>query len=154
MRQMNITGEIGKAAHGYIIRGKRRQMIWTILNPDPNILDAFVKSEKTVPIEIRIVSGDNVNIEKIDGKAYSIEKGDKAAQPSSAQIAQTSTVKKMNLTGEIVKAQQGYIIQAKRGNVPTEIYTILNPEPKILDELVKSEKTVQIEVPDCFRGQR
>jgi hypothetical protein len=33
-------------------------------------LDAFVKSEKTVPIEVRIVSGDNVNIEKIDGKAY------------------------------------------------------------------------------------
>ena len=42
--------------------------IFTILNPDPNILDEFVKSEKTVPIEVRIVSGDNVNIEKIDGK--------------------------------------------------------------------------------------
>ena len=70
VRQMSITGEIGKAAHGYIIRGKQPQMIWTILNPDPNILDAFVKSEKTVPIEVRIVSGDNVNIEKIDGKKY------------------------------------------------------------------------------------
>ena len=146
VRQMNITGEIGKATHGYIIRGKQPQMIWTVLNPDPKILDAFVKSEKTVPIEIRIVSGDNVNIEKIDGKAYGVEKADKAAQPSTAQIAQTRTVKKMNLTGEIVKAQQGYIIQAKRGNVPTEIYTILNPEPNILDALVKSEKTVQIEV--------
>jgi FKBP-type peptidyl-prolyl cis-trans isomerase FklB len=70
VRQMSITGEIGKAAHGYIIRGKQPQMIWTILNPDPKILDAFVKSEKTVPMEVRIVSGDNVNIEKIDGKAY------------------------------------------------------------------------------------
>ena len=70
VRQMNITGEIGKAANEYIIRGKQPQMIWTILNPDPNILDAFVKSEKTVPMEVRIVSGDNVNIEKIDGKAY------------------------------------------------------------------------------------
>jgi FKBP-type peptidyl-prolyl cis-trans isomerase FklB len=70
VRQMNITGEIGKAQHGYIIRGKQPQMIWTILNPDPNILDAFVKSEKTVPMEIRIVSGDNVDIEKIDGKEY------------------------------------------------------------------------------------
>jgi len=58
---MNITGEIAKAAHGYIIRSKQPQMIWTVLNPDPNILDAFVKSEKIVPIEIRIVSGDNVN---------------------------------------------------------------------------------------------
>jgi hypothetical protein len=45
-------------------------MIWTILNPKPDILDAFVKSEKTVPMEVRIVSGDNVNIEKIDGKTY------------------------------------------------------------------------------------
>ena len=70
VRQMNITGEIGKAAHGYIIRGKQPQMIWTILNPDPKILDEYVKSEKTVPMEVRIVSGDNVNIEKIDGKAY------------------------------------------------------------------------------------
>jgi hypothetical protein len=45
-------------------------MIWTILNPDPKILDAFVKSEKTVPMEVRIVSGDNVNIAKIDGRKY------------------------------------------------------------------------------------
>jgi FKBP-type peptidyl-prolyl cis-trans isomerase FklB len=70
VRQMNVTGEIGKSQHGYIIRGKQPQMIWTILNPEPKILDALVKSEKIVPIEIRIVSGDNVNIEKIDGKAY------------------------------------------------------------------------------------
>jgi len=70
VRKMNITGEIAKAKHGYIIRGKQPSMIWTILNPDPNILDAIVKSEKTVPIEVRIVSGDNVNIEKIDGKKY------------------------------------------------------------------------------------
>jgi hypothetical protein len=33
-------------------------------------LDKFVKSEKTIPIEVRIVSGDNVNIVKIDGKEY------------------------------------------------------------------------------------
>jgi hypothetical protein len=70
VRQMNITGEIGKATNGYIIRGKQPQMIWTILNPDPKILDAFVKSEKTVPMEVRIVSGDNVNIVKIDGRKY------------------------------------------------------------------------------------
>ena len=70
VRKMNITGQIAKAAHGYIIRGQEPQMIWTILNPDPKILDGFVKSEKIVPIEVRIVSGDNVDIEKIDGRAY------------------------------------------------------------------------------------
>ncbi len=75
-----------------------------------------------------------------------VEKGDKAAQPSSPRIAQTRTVRKMNLMGEIVKARHGYIIQAKRGDVPTEMYTILNPNPKVLDEFVKNQKTVPIEV--------
>ncbi|MBN2034206.1 MAG: FKBP-type peptidyl-prolyl cis-trans isomerase [Deltaproteobacteria bacterium] len=73
VRKMNITGEIGKAEHGYIIRSKKGNVlseIYTILNPDPEVLDEFVKSEKTVPIEVRIISGDNVNIEKIDGKEY------------------------------------------------------------------------------------
>ena len=70
VRRMNITGEIGKVRNGYNIRGKKPSMIWTILNPNPKILDKFVKSEKTIPIEVRIVSGDNVNIVKIDGKEY------------------------------------------------------------------------------------
>ena len=70
VRKMNITGEIAKAQHGYIIRGKVPAEIFTILNPEPSILDEFVKSEKIVPIEVRIVSGDNVEIEKIDGKKY------------------------------------------------------------------------------------
>ena len=69
-REMNITGEIDKVQHGYIIRGKVPAMIWTILNPNPSILDEFVKNGKTVPIGVQIVSGDNVNIEKIDGKEY------------------------------------------------------------------------------------
>jgi FKBP-type peptidyl-prolyl cis-trans isomerase FklB len=146
VRKMNITGEIGKAEHGYIIRGKQPQMIWTILNPDPNILDGFVQSEKTVPMEVRIVSGDNVDIVKIDGKAYSVQKGDKTAQQSGVQTSQKSTVRKMSLTGEIGKMQNGYIIRSKKGNVLSEIYTILNPDPKVLDEFVKSEKTVPIEV--------
>ena len=70
VRKINITGEIAKAAHGYIIRGKVPAEVFTILNPEPKVLDAFVKSEKTVSMEVRIVSGDNVEIEKIDGKKY------------------------------------------------------------------------------------
>ena len=64
---------MGKSEHGYIIRSKKGGVlseIYTILNPDPKILDGFVKSGKNVPIEVRIVSGDNVNIEKINGKVY------------------------------------------------------------------------------------
>jgi hypothetical protein len=70
VRKMSVTGEIAKSAHGYIIRGKVPSMIFTILNPAPTILDEFVKSEKIVPIVVRIVSGDNVDIEKLDGKEY------------------------------------------------------------------------------------
>jgi FKBP-type peptidyl-prolyl cis-trans isomerase FklB len=73
IKRMSTTGEIGKAEHGYIIRTRKGNVpteILTILNPDPKILDEFVKSEKTVPIEVRIVSGDNVDIEKINGKEY------------------------------------------------------------------------------------
>lgn len=70
VRNMDITGEIAKLDQGYIIRGKKPAEIFTILNPEPGILDAYVKSGKTVRITVRIVSGDNVNIEKIDGKAY------------------------------------------------------------------------------------
>ena len=136
-RKMSITGEIGKSEHGYIIRSKIGGVlseIYTVLNPDPKILDTFVKSEKDVPIEVRIVSGDNVNIEKINGKDY---------VPGTPQA---SAVNKMSITGEIAKAEHGYIIRSKKGGVLSEIYTILNPDPKVLDGFVKSEKDVPIEI--------
>ena len=69
-RKMAITGEIAEGRNNYIIRGKVPAMIFTVLNPDPKILDEFVKTEKIVKIEVRIVSGDNVAIEMLDGKAY------------------------------------------------------------------------------------
>jgi hypothetical protein len=71
VRQMSITGEIGKLDYGYVIRGKTpSSTIFTILNPDPVILDPYADSEKIVSIEIRIVSGDNIEIVRIDGKHY------------------------------------------------------------------------------------
>jgi len=70
VRHMAITGEIAQAPHGYIIRGRVPAEIFTILNPEPKVLDALVKSEKIVSMEVRIVSGDNVEIETIDGKNY------------------------------------------------------------------------------------
>ena len=70
VREMAVTGEIAEGYNGYIIRGKKPSMILTILNPEPKILDEFVKSEKIVDIEVRIVSGDNVDIKTIDGKEY------------------------------------------------------------------------------------
>jgi len=146
VRKMSVTGEIAKAAHGYVIRSRRGDVlgeIYTILNPDPKVLDAFVKSEKTVPIEVRIVSGDNVEIERIDGREYGAEKGEQARQEQSPTVAQQQPVRKMSITGEIAKAAHGYVI---RGRQPQMIWTVLNPDPNVLDAFVKSEKTVPIEI--------
>ncbi len=70
VRKMSVTGAIGKGENSYVIRGKVPSMIFTILNPDPAVLDEFAATEKEVKIEVRIVSGDNVTIEMLDGKEY------------------------------------------------------------------------------------
>ena len=72
VREMSINGEIAEGYNdGYIIRGKVPSMILTILNPDPKILDEYIKTGKIVDIEVRIVSGDNIEIMTIEGKEYS-----------------------------------------------------------------------------------
>ena len=74
---MSITGKIAKAEQGYIIQGQKPPELFTILNPNPQILDSLVKSGKSVTIEAVSVMGDNVNIQKIDGKAYQEAKAGK-----------------------------------------------------------------------------
>lgn len=68
------------------------------------------------------------------------------AQASSLQAKQptTTNVKTLKLTikGKIAKTDQGFIIQ---GEKPPELFTILNPNPKFLDKLAKSGKTINIE---------
>jgi len=68
--KMTITGKIAKAEQAYIIQGQKPPELFTILNANPKVLDKLVKSGKTVTIETVSVVGDNVNIQKIDGKAY------------------------------------------------------------------------------------
>ena len=70
VREMAVTGEIAKGRNNYIIRGKVPSMVFTILNPEPKILDEYIKTGKIVDIDVRIVSGDNINIKTIDGKEY------------------------------------------------------------------------------------
>ena len=72
---LTITGKIVKGAQGYIIQGKKPPELFTILNPNPSVLDGLVKSGETVTIEAVSVMGDNVNIQKIDGKPYKEAKG-------------------------------------------------------------------------------
>jgi hypothetical protein len=68
--KLTITGKIAKTEQGYIIQGQTPPELFTILNPNPKVLDRLVKSGKTVTIEVVSVMGDNINIEKIDGKPY------------------------------------------------------------------------------------
>jgi len=70
VQNMSITGEIAQSTNGYIIRGQAPAEIFTILNPDPKVLDELVTSAKVVQIEVRVVYGDNVEIQSIDGKKY------------------------------------------------------------------------------------
>ncbi len=75
-----------------------------------------------------------------------VEKSEQADQSSGAQTAQTSPVKKTTFTGVIAKSRNGYVIRSRRGDAPGEIYTIRNPDPKVLDGLANSEKIVTLEV--------
>jgi len=71
VKEMTVTGEVAEGYNSYIIRGKTPStMVWTILNPEPKILNEYIKSGKIVEIDLHIVSGDNINIKKIDGKEY------------------------------------------------------------------------------------
>jgi hypothetical protein len=136
VRTMGITGQIAKADHGYIIRGRKPAEIFTILNPDAGILDGLVSSGKEVVIQVRVVSVDNVNIEAIDGEPYSLEGRDQKA-------AADLTVREMTLQGEIVKVPTGYVV---RGTDKSVIFTVLNPEPAVLDKLAEGRKTVEVKV--------
>lgn len=69
-RTMTITGQIAKSRHLYIIRSKAASEIFTIRNPNPEILDNFVESEKIVSVEASVISGDNIAIQKIDDEEY------------------------------------------------------------------------------------
>ena len=75
---LTITGKIVKDSQNYIIQGQKPPELFTILNPNPSVLDSLVKSGKTVTIEALSVMGDNVNIQKVDGKPYKEAKAAKA----------------------------------------------------------------------------
>jgi len=70
VKSMVIVGEIDQMNQGYIIRGEKPAEIFTILNPQPEVLDDYVNKGKTVTLDVRIVSGDNVEIQKINHKDY------------------------------------------------------------------------------------
>ena len=71
--QRTLAGTIVKVRQNYYIRSKLGDApseIFTIRNPVAGTLDVLVASKKEVIIDVRIISGDNVAIEKIDGQEY------------------------------------------------------------------------------------
>ena len=69
--KMTLTAEIVKIRDNYMLRAEKPAEVFTVLNPDPKILDGFITTGKTVQVEVQIVYGDNVNITTINGEKYS-----------------------------------------------------------------------------------
>ena len=69
-KPFTIIGKINKAPYAYIIRAQKPSERFAVMNSNPKILDSLVKSGKTVTVEVVRVMGDNVKIQKIDGKPY------------------------------------------------------------------------------------
>ena len=71
--KVTVTGKIGymTSARTYVVQGEAPPDEMFIVNADPAVLDALMKSGKTVTIEGHYTIGaDHLFIEKIDGKAY------------------------------------------------------------------------------------
>ena len=70
VQEIDIAGKISQEAGGYVIVGQQPREIYLISNPEPQALDKLAQSGQIVRIKARIVLGDNVAIEKINGKPY------------------------------------------------------------------------------------
>lgn len=68
--EVRVTGTVVAKGGGYYIRGRKPNQVFRITNPMPEVLDAVVKTGRPVQVEARVVQGDNVAIERIDGRAY------------------------------------------------------------------------------------
>ena len=67
---MTFLAEIDKVRNNYVLRADKPMEVFTILNPEPQILDPYILSGQSVEVEVRVVSGDNITITTLDGKKY------------------------------------------------------------------------------------
>ena len=70
--KIKVVGKIvkDKSMGGYYIQGKKPPEIFRIVNQNPKVLGKYAKSGKDVTIEAHSALGDNLFIEKIEGKKY------------------------------------------------------------------------------------
>jgi hypothetical protein len=71
-KTMKVVGKIVKdeSMGGYYIQGTKPPEIFRILNQNPKVLAQYAKSGKDVTIEAVSALGDNLVVEKIEGKKY------------------------------------------------------------------------------------
>jgi len=70
VENMTIVGQIAQSRDLYFIRVENSAEVFNILNGDPSKLARLAALDQTVTLEVRIVYGDNVEIETIDGAPY------------------------------------------------------------------------------------
>jgi hypothetical protein len=70
--KITVVGKIVKdeSMGGYYIQGTKPRELFRILNQNPKVLEQYAKSGKEVTIEARSEVGDNLIVEKIEGKKY------------------------------------------------------------------------------------
>ena len=70
--KITVVGKIVKdqSMGGYYIQGKKPPEIFRIVNQNPDVLEKYAKSGKDVTIEAHSAMGDNLVVEKIQGKKY------------------------------------------------------------------------------------
>jgi hypothetical protein len=70
--KITVVGKIVEDASmgGYYIQGKKPPEIFRIVNQNPQVLGKYAKSGKEVTIEAHSALGDNLVIDKIQGKKY------------------------------------------------------------------------------------
>jgi hypothetical protein len=67
--QVTVKGKVARSYNkrGYVLQGKPE--VYLIANPNPEVLDALVKSGEPITVEAR-TSGDFLTIQTINGKKY------------------------------------------------------------------------------------
>jgi len=74
-----VTGKIAhmKQLGGYFVSGEVPAQEYMIVNQNPQVLEKLLKSAKVVKIEGRRQGAENLIIEKIDGKPYTVKSAPK-----------------------------------------------------------------------------
>jgi hypothetical protein len=74
---ITVVGKIvnNESMGGYYIQGTKPPEVYRIVNQNPKVLEQYAKSGQEVTIEAHSAMGDNLVIDKIEGKPYAGSEG-------------------------------------------------------------------------------